>query len=368
MHTHTQRQQKKVFPSAGTAEANFSRSTSRRRKKTRKFSASTCTVYLVSVQLSSPPHRRRFHRRLRIFFRRLLEASRWLSFCGRQSLHKVPQFNEKIIFSTLSSHKSLICGSGKTRLMLTQSEHEVLRLCLWDYVSPHKRWTRKQIFTPLEWLFDALASRKAELFSALGQISMTFEFSATFHCFSARTRRSHCTGMTQIVHKLGACTSSTNLKPHVKSVTVSDDDLTQVIELKSRLNFHQKSLLESHWKKALGRGSCRGSNWEGENFVSRNFYPWQESVQCFASLIPRHRVKTLVEEDVIRRTHAKISKKCHVGGSRVVGISWLLCGKTSELFPFWVHSDLFSRFSFQSIRSSFGVGCQHAWRILRTTD
>lgn len=122
---------------------------------------------------------------------------------------------------------------------------------LWDYISPHKRWARKQIFTPLEWLFDALASRKAELFSALGQISMTFDFSPIFHCFSARTRRSHCTGMTLIVHKLGACTSSTDLKPHVKSVTGSDDDLTQVIEPKSRLNFHQKSLLESHWNKPL---------------------------------------------------------------------------------------------------------------------
>lgn len=124
--THTQRQQKKVFPFGGHSWSEFVRffrkARSRRRKKTRKFAASTCNAYhAISVQFSSPPRK--------IFSYRLLEASRWLSFCGRQPLHKVPQFNEKIIFSMLSSHKSLICGSGRARLMLTQSEHEVLRLC-----------------------------------------------------------------------------------------------------------------------------------------------------------------------------------------------------------------------------------------------
>lgn len=119
--THTQKQQKKLFPSAGTAEANLFAffaehvwGSGRSREGSRRAHASR-----ISYQCSSP------RLRTKIFSYRLLEASRWLSFCGRQSLHKVPQFNEKIIFSTLSSHKSLICGSGKTRLMLTQSEHEV---------------------------------------------------------------------------------------------------------------------------------------------------------------------------------------------------------------------------------------------------
>lgn len=123
--THTEAT-KESFPFGGHSWSEFVRffrkARSRRRKKTRKFEASTCTAYhAISVQLSSPPRK--------IFSYRLHEASRWLSFCGRQPLHKVPQFNEKIIFSTLSSHKSLICGSGRARLMLTQSEHEVLRLC-----------------------------------------------------------------------------------------------------------------------------------------------------------------------------------------------------------------------------------------------
>lgn len=128
---------------------------------------------------------------------------------------------------------------------------------LWDYVSPHKRWTRKQIFTPLEWLFDALASRGGETFLCTRTNLDDFRVFFHFSLFFARISWSHCTGMSQIIHQVGACTSSTDFKPHVKSVTGSDDDLTQVIEPSLDWIFTRKKFPGKSLEQAPGRGSRR---------------------------------------------------------------------------------------------------------------
>lgn len=187
-------------------------------------------------------------------------------------------------------------------------------------------------------------------------------------------RLSHCTGMPQIGLQVGACTFSTDFKPHVKSVTGSDDDLTQVIQQRLDWIFTKKSSLESRWNKPLeGKlAECRGSAVRGEKLCQGMYI---HSVCCHASLHSRNRVKMIPKADITRHT-PQISLKSDmcVGGWLATGIPNMivtidevekLCARARQIrFP----SDLCSRLIFRSIRPSFGVRFQHAWMVMQTTD